>query len=164
MGLSNRKSNELYTKLFEDCLLNFDNISSIVKDDQLQKSDKKVKSPEFLLSKQKQIIESFTGKTYFTFLEELYEGYLFSGDLIDAFRILRLMGEQFVGNSLVRLKIFQFFLRIGLLRKAESFLLSIISAIKCADELMTLYVFLLFEMRKYRESLLVYLVSSYFHL
>jgi tetratricopeptide (TPR) repeat protein len=127
---------------------------------QLDHQNKKVKSNSLIISKQKEIIENFTGKSFLNHMNSLFKIYLGTGEVIEAFRILKTIGQHFPDNLYVVFQVFQFYLNIGNLRKAESFLLRIIASLKESKKMLTLYSILLFQMKKYKEALINYRVTT----
>lgn len=155
-GLENRKTNDLYTRLYEDCQVYFNQMMSSHRLYQLEKNGKKVKSNALILESQKQLIEEFTGKSLLAHLRSLFRIYMGSGHVVDALRILKTIGQHFRTHLHVMFGIFRFYLEVGNLRKAESFLLRVISPLKKSPRLLTIYALLLFEMKKYKEALIIY--------
>lgn len=157
-GLENRKNNELYSKLHEECLAQIECALKSLADTGLQKKNKQIRANPLIEKMQSQFIKKFTGLTRFSLLMELYETYLSSGEVIEAFRILKILGSEFSKNIRVRICVFEFFLAIGETRKAESFLISVIIVLKKCDQFLTVYALLLFEMNKIKEACLIFRV------
>lgn len=157
-GLENRRNNELYSKLHEECLVQTERALKHLADTCLQKKNKKIRDNALIEKMQNDFIKKFTGKSRFSLLMELYEGYMGSGEVIEAYRILKILGSEYAKNIRVRICVFDFFLAIGETRKAESFLISVIIALKKCNQFLTVYAILLFEMNKIKESVLIFRV------
>ena len=160
-GLKNRKTNDVYTRLHEDCQVYIKQIITKYREIQLEKNGKKVKSNKLVLEEQKELIEEFTGKTLLVHLKSLFTLYMGTGHVIDAFRILKTIGSRYSDSLYVMFEIFKFYLEIGNLRKAESFLLSVILPLKKSPWHLTIYSMLLFQMKKYKEALIIYRVNKH---
>jgi predicted Zn-dependent protease len=158
-GLKNRKTNDIYTRLHEDSQVYFKQIIQKYREHQLEKNGKKVKSNSLVLEEQQKLIEKFTGDSYLCHLKKLFKIYMGTGHVIDAFRILKTIGSCYPKNLYVKFEIFRFYLEIGNLRKAESFLLCVISPLKISPWHLTIYSMLLYQMKKYKEALIIYRVS-----
>ena len=161
-GLENRRNNELYSKLHEECLVQTERALKQLADIGLQKKNKKIRDNSLIEKMQNEFIKKFTGKSRFSLLMELYDEYMGSGEVIEAFRVLKILGAEYSKNIRVRITVFEFFLAIGETRKAESCLISVIVALKKCDQFLTVYAILLFEMNKIKEAVLIFRVCGQF--
>lgn len=159
-GLGNRKTNDLYTRLHEDCQIYLNQVIIEQKNSQLNRHGKKARSRGLILTSQRKALEDFTRKPLLTHLKDLYNIYMGTGEVAEAFRVLRAIGDNFPENLNVMFLVFRFFLEVGHLRRAESFLLQVVSSLKQSPHMLTVYSILLFQMKKYKEALINYRVGN----